>query len=256
MATVLAMPTEAAEAANRKREALLHFNAIKKAGAFVRVNSLRIGFHGYALKKNNLFGMLGYATEREVWEAAEIGPSTWYAKTRLAEAFEGLDEEDFCAMKGENAEALADLPKSKRLSPKWYKKAATESIKEFAELVDEEIGDDARPSDGKEKTVSYTVKMPKSRKKAVEAGLQEISKELGCDGDESRALELLVAEKTGTPSLVGVITTAVQKLKQIKELCESGLSSDEVLEKVIPMNEEMILDFAAALDSLQTLESQ
>ena len=109
-----------------------------------------------------------------------------------------------------------------------------------------------KPSNGREKIVTFSTKMPRSRKKVVEAGLLEFGKSAGCDGDTSRALELLVAEKSGTPSLVGVITGAVQKLKSIKELCESGLSSDEVLSKVIIMNEEMILDFAAALQNLES----
>jgi hypothetical protein len=96
--------------------------------------------------------------------------------------------------------------------------------------------------------------MPRSRKKVVDAGLLEISKEFGCEGDESRTLELLVAEKTGTPSLITVITTAVQRCKKIKELIESELSSDEILSQVVILNEESILELAASLQNLESAE--
>ncbi len=61
-----------------------------------------------------------------------------------------------------------------------------------------------------------------------------------------------MAEKTGTPSLVGVIRSAVERCTKIKNLAESGLSSDEVLSQVIVLNEESILEFATALQNLES----
>lgn len=244
------------EAANRKREAKKHFEIICKSGGLVSVNSMRIGFHAHALKKDNLFGILGFEDENQAREAAGVGESTWYANIRLAEQFNGVAEELFCAMKQANAKALADLPESKRLTEYWLRRAATEPLTKFAEAIDSEMNGKSRASDGKEGTVAKTFKMPKSRKKAVEQGLLEYGKQVGTEGDESRTLELMVAEKSGTPSLIAAIRNAVERLKKIKELCESGLSSDEVLSQAIILNEESILEFAAALDAVQNLESQ
>jgi hypothetical protein len=240
------------EAENRKADAKKHWSTITKSGGLVSVNSLRIGFHAAILKKENLFGLLGFENEKEAQVASAVGDSTWFAMIRLAEQFNGVSEELFVGMRQSNAKALADLPESKRLTEYWLRRAATDSMDTFAALIDAELDGKARESDGKERTVSYSVKMPKSRKKAVEAGLKEISKEYGCEGDESRTLELLVAEKTGTSSLVATITSAAQKCKLIKETCESGLSSDEVLSKVIVINEEMILEFASVLQNLES----
>lgn len=247
---------ESEEADRRKQEAKKHWSIITKSGGLVSVNSLRIGFHANVLKKDNLFGILGFENEKEAQQASGVGDSTWYAMIRLAEQFNGVSEDLFVGMKQANAKALADLPESQRLTEYWLRRAATDSMDTFAALIDAELDGKARESDGKERTVNYSVKMPTSRRKAVQSGLLEYSKVVGCDGDESRALELLVAEKTGTPSLVGTITSAVQKMKQVKTWIESGLSSDEVLSKVVVLNEEMILDFAACLDSLQNLESE
>jgi hypothetical protein len=244
------------EAENRKAEAKKHWSAITKAGGLVSVNSLRIGYHAYALKKDSLFGILGFENEKQAQEASGVGDSTWFAMIRLAEQFNTVTEGLFCEMKQANAKALADLPESKRLTEYWLRRAATDSMDTFAALIEAELDGHAKASDGKERTVSYSVKMPKSRRNSVQSGLLEYAKTVGVDGDESRALELLVAEKTGTPSLIGTITSAVQKLKQVKEWCESGLSSDEVLAKVVVLNEEMILEFAAALNGVQNLEKE
>lgn len=243
------------EAAKREAEAKHHFSIICKAGGLISTNSLRIGFHAHALKKGGLFGILGFENEREAQEASGVGDSTWFANIRLAEQFDGVSEDLFCGMKQANCRALADMPTSKRLDEYWLRRAATDSMDTFAALVDDEMEDKARASDGKERTVSYSVKMPKSRRKAVQSGLAEISKEYGCDGDESRTLELLVAEKTGSVSLIGAIKNAVLRCGRIKELLESGLSSDEILGQVVQINEETILECASALDGVQNLES-
>jgi hypothetical protein len=220
----------------------------------VSTNSLRIGYHAAALKRQSLFVMLGYESERQAQEASGVKQATWFNVVRIADAFPNVEEKIFCAMKLTNAEALMDLPESKRLTEYWMRRAATDSTDTFKAVIDEEMNGKEKPSNGREKIVSFSVKMPRSRKKVVDAGLLEISKEFGCEGDESRTLELLVAEKTGTPSLITVITTAVQRCKKIKELIESELSSDEILSQVVILNEESILELAASLQNLESAE--
>ena len=252
MATVSILEPVSKEAESRKKEALVHWKAIQQSGPLVSTNSLRIGYHAAALKREGLFGILGYENEKEAQEASGVKQSTWFNVVRIADAFPNVEEKVYIAMKLTNAEALMDLPESKRLTEYWMRRAATDSIDTFKAVVDEEMNGKAKPSDGREKIVTFSEKMPKSRKKAVDDGLLEISKEYGCEGDKGRTLELLVAEKTGSPSLIGAITNAVQRCKKIKDLIESGLSSDEVLSQVVILNEETILEFS---ESLQNLES-
>ena len=256
MATVSILEPISEEAGLRKKEAQKHWKAIEQSGPLVSTNSLRIGFHAAALKRDNLFGILGYENEKQAQEASGVKQSTWFNVVRISDAFPNVEEKLFCAMKLTNAETLMDLPESKRLTEYWMRRAATDSTDTFKAVVDEEMNGKAKPSDGRERVVSINIKMPQSRKKVVEAGLLEFAKSAGCDGDESRALELLVAEKTGSVSLIGSITNAVQRCKKIKELMESGLSSDEILSQVVVLNEESILEFGAALDGLQNLESE
>jgi len=243
------------EAENRKAEAKKHWSIITKSGGLVAINSLRIGFHAAIVKAQGMFGILGFENESEAQKESGVGDSTWYAMIRLAEQFQGVEESLFVAMKQANAKALADLPESKRLTEYWLRRAATDSMDTFAALIDSELDGKARESDGKERTVSLAYKMPKSRKKAVEAGLKEYAKSVGVEGDESRALELMVAEQTGSVSLIGAITNAVQRCKKVKELIEGGImSSDEVLSQVVVLNEESILEFSQALQNLESTQ--
>src|ERR1700678_1249400 len=96
------------EAENRKAEAKKHWSTITKSGGLVSVNSLRIGFHAAILKKENLFGLLGFENEKEAQESSGVGDSTWYAMIRLAEQFNGVAEDMFVGMRQANAKALAD----------------------------------------------------------------------------------------------------------------------------------------------------
>ena len=173
---------------------------------------------------------------------------------RIAEAFPSVDEKLFVAMKLTNAEAAMDLPESKRFTEYWMRLAATDPIDLFQKKVDDELDGHAKASTGRERVVSINIKMTKSQKKTIDSGLLEISKELGCEGNEAKALELIVAERTGSPSLIGAITNAVQRCKKIKELIESGLSSDEVLSHVVILNEETILEFGQSLQNLESPE--
>jgi hypothetical protein len=244
------------EAENRKAEAKKHWSAITKAGGLVSVNSLRIGYHAYALKKDSLFGILGFENEKQAQEASGVGDSTWFAMIRLAEQFNTVTEGLFCEMKQANAKALADLPESKRLTEYWLRRAATDSMDTFAALIEAELDGHAKASDGKERTVSYSVKMPKSRKKVIEAGLLEFAKSVGVEGDQSRALELIVQEHTGSVSLIESITHAITKIGEIKDMKESSMSVDEIIDFVYKRLDEIIAEFQDALNGVQNLESE
>jgi isopentenyldiphosphate isomerase len=251
MATVSVLNPVSEDAEFRKKEARDHWKAIQQSGPLVSTNSLRIGYHAAALKRDNLFGILGYANEKEAQEASGVKQATWYNVMRIAEAFPGVDEKLFIAQKLTNAEALMDLPESKRLTEYWLRRAATDSIDTFQSLVDTELDGHAKASAGREKVVSISIKMTKSQKKSIDAGIQEISKELGCEGNEAKTLELMVAERKEGVSLVGTISKAIDRIAAIKELSNSGLSSDEVLEKAYTGLDEIVADFRAALENLQ-----
>ena len=238
------------EAENRKQEAKKHWGTITKSGGLISVNSLRIGFHAAILKREGMFGILGFENEKEAQQASGVGDSTWYAMIRLSEQFNGVSEELFCGMRQANAKALAELPESKRLTEYWLRRAATDSMDTFAALIDAELDGKARDSDGKERTVSFAVKMSKSQK-SVETGLQEISKELGCEGNDAKTIELMVAERREGVSLVGTISKAIDRIAEIKKLGNSGLSTEEALEKAYAGLDEIVADFRAALENLQ-----
>lgn len=238
------------EAENRKKEAKKRFDVIRKSGGLVQVNSLRIGFNAYALKRDNMFGILGFDDEDAARDAAGVGESTWYANIRLAEQFNGVTEELFCAMKQANAKALADLPESKRLTEYWVRMAAQDSIKEFAEKVDKEMEGKARASDGKEASTSLKVSMPVSRKNVIEMKLKQVAEEMG-EQDQGRALELLLVERTEGVSLIGAMTQAITQIAEIKKLADSGLSAAEVLEKTHAGLDSIVENFRQALESAQ-----
>lgn len=200
------------------------------------------------MKSENLFGILGYASEEDARDASGVGRSTWYNTIAIAESFKDLPEELFVTMKLVNAQAATDLPESKRLDREWVKKAEEMSEKEFAKLVDEEMNGKARRSDGKERTVKMSIDMPASRKTVIEAKAKDFAEAHNMDAtDTGKVIEAMAVEATGGNTMTGAILNVVSRAKKIKELCESGLSSDEVLAQVIILNEETILECATAL---------
>jgi len=238
-------------ASARKAEALKHFDAIKKACELASTSSLRIGYHAHILKRDGLFSMLGFEHEEEARRAIGVGKSTWFNCIRLAEAFNGLEEEHFVSMKLLNAVSLADLPESKRLSREWIRMAGSMATGAFQQRVDEELDGRAKVSDGREQGVVLRMPMPLSRKKNVQEGLQEYAEKIGIDqGDTGRALEMLLVEKKGEVSLIESITNAIQHIRVAKEVRNSGLSADEALEKVNGILDEMALGFHAALKAI------
>jgi hypothetical protein len=208
------------------------------------------------LKRSTLFRILGYANEKEAQEASGVKQATWYNVMRIAEAFPNVDEKLFIAMKLTNAEAAMDLPESKRFTEYWLRRAATDSIDDFQVAVDKELDGHAKASTGRERVVSISIKAPASRKKFVDAGLKEYAKEVGCEGDESKALEIMVAENRGSVSLVGTISRAIEKIAAIKKYGNSGVSAAEALEKAYTDLDGIVSEFRAALESLQNLENE
>jgi len=240
---------EEAEIQSRKEEASFHFKQIKQASVLQNRNSLRIGFHAAALKEKNLWGILGFKDEHEAREAAGVGESTWFSTLRLAEQFKGVPEELFTAMRLTNAKALADLPESKRQDRDWLKAAADDSLKEFQAKVDLEMNGKTKDSDSKEVIRTFRTTMPASQMKTVERGIKEYAVSVGIDpSNTGKVLESMVTEHTGAPGLIGTITTAVAKIKEAKEFAHSGLSADEALGVLDRVMDEVILDFAHALE--------
>jgi hypothetical protein len=244
-------------AAERKAEAKQHFDIIKENAGVNSSSSMRIGWHAHYLKKNSLFGILGFEDEDEARKAAGVGESTWYANIRLAEAFQGITEAQFVSMKQANAKALSDLPESKRMSRDWIRMAGSVKIEEFADKCDEEMTGKAKPSDGKERSKVLSMPVPASRKKVIQEGLEEYAESIGIPkSDTGRALEMLVVEKTGQATLIQAITNANQHIKEAMGLKKSGLSADELLEKVYGILGDIALEFSAALDAARNGHEQ
>lgn len=240
-------------AEERKADAKKHFDIIKKEGGINSKSSLRVGWHAYYLKNRGLFGMLGFESEDQVREAAEVGESTWYSNIRIAEAFQSIEEDQFCSMKQGNAKRLSELPESERLSREWIRLAGSMKLKEFGQKCDEVMGEKEKPSNSKERATILRMPMPVSRKEVIETKLEEYGEKVGLEkGDIGRALEVLVVEQTQQVSLVQAITNAVQRIKAAKELRTSGLSAEESLDKVYGLLDDMALDFQHSLQGVQS----
>ena len=253
MPTVEVQPSDSREAEEqeirlRKDEATYHFKQIKQASVLQSRNSLRIGFHAFALKEKGLWGMLGFRDEQEAREAAGVKESTWHNVIRLAEAFRGLPEELFINMKLANASELADLPEARRLDREWVGYAAEESMRKFADRVAKEMNGKQRDSDTKEEIITMKMSMPESRRTVIEAGAKKFAEKHGMDtSDVSRVIEVMVVEQSEGTSLIGAIAGAVQSLKKARQVADSGLSAAEALEKVLEINDSIILEFGEAL---------
>jgi hypothetical protein len=209
------------------------------------------------MKEENLFGIMGFADEEAARDAAGVGKSTWYNTIAIAKAFDGLPEELFITMKLVNAQAALDLGESRRLDREWVKRAAELTEKQFAKLVDEELNGKARRSDGKERSVKMTVDMPASRKTVIEEKVKEFAEAHDMPPEDTgRVIEAMAVEATGGKTMLDAILHSMQRAKKIKELSESGLSSDEVLAQVILLNEDNILELAEILSTKSAEEKE
>ena len=239
----------------RKEEAQNHYQHILRAAGLQSRNSLRLGFHAFALKEKSLWGLLGFRDEHETREAAGVGESTWFSTIRLAEQFRTVPEELFIGMRLTNAKALSELPESKRQDRDWIKYATDESLKDFAKRCDVEINGKAKDSDTKEQNATVKMTMPVSRKKVIEEGAKKFAEKHGLDpADTSKALELMVVEQGQSDgvTLIGSITAAVQHIKAAKEKVHSGISVEEGLALLEKTMDDMVLEFAAALEGAKS----
>lgn len=253
--TEISREQEAQEIKSRKSEATFHWKQVTQAAMLQSRNSLRIGFHALAIKDKGLWGMLGFRDENEAREAADVSESGWFANIRLAEHYRGVAEELFVTMKQANAKAACDVPLSVRVSPEWLEAASKESIKVFAKRVDEEMTGKARPSGTVEPNVPFKASMPASQRRAVTQGIKEYAERVGIDpADTGTVLETMVAEQRGGVSLIEAITNAIQRIKEVKVVTHSGVSSDEALVKVEEVLDQMAIDFAAALQNASQAE--
>ena len=107
--------------------------------------------------------MLGYESERQAQEASGVKQATWFNVVRIADAFPNVEEKIFCAMKLTNAEALMDLPESKRLTEYWMRRAATDSTDTFKAVIDEEMNGKEKPSNGREHIVTFSARCRRSK---------------------------------------------------------------------------------------------
>ena len=239
----------------RKEEALHHYQHVLRAAGLQSRNSLRLGFHAFALKEKSLWGLLGFRDEHETREAAGVGESTWFSTIRLAEQFRTVPEELFIGMRLTNAKALSELPESKRQDRDWIKWATDESLKDFAKRCDEEMNGKARDSDTKEHVTTMRMQMPASRQKVIEEKAKEFAEKHGLDpADTSKAIECALvnqSQSTGT-TLIGAITGAVQAIKAAKEQVHSGISVEEGLALLEKTMDDMVLEFAAALEGAKS----
>lgn len=241
----------AVEVDARKKRAQERFSKICSSNTFVNVNSLRIGFNAHLMKRDNDFGILGFEDEDAARVASGVGRSSWYANIRLAEYFEGIDEETFCAAKQDNLSVMTDLPQSKRLDAEWLRLATDTPIKEFKKLVDDELNGRAKASDGKERSTNLKVSMPASRKTVIEEKLEQIAKDMG-EKDQGRALELVLVERTEGVSLIGAMRQAIDRIAEVKKLNESLMSPAEILERTFAELDGIVELFRTALELAQT----
>jgi hypothetical protein len=127
---------------------------------------------------------------------------------------------------------LGKLTKEVRLDEKLIERAGKMSAKKFEQylkekghLQKEEV--DAEPDSGsnvQEIPVTFKMQMFQARLDAIMEGIREFAAQHQI-GDESRALELIVAEVTGAKHYAAIFTEAVPKLKAA--LKEDGGSAEE-----------------------------
>lgn len=241
--------SDASDVKRLKAIAKEHWDVLLKASGMESTSSLQIGYRAYRLKKENLFGVLGFESENDAREAAGVGASTWYENIRLAEAFKDVPEVKFVAMKQANCKALADMPESARNSAQWLKDANHKSMKDFKAMVDEAMNGKARASDTKERSTSMKVDMPVSRKAVIEEKVAEFAATHGLQKDDvGKVFEVMCIETTSGKTLSGAIANAIQRIKRAKDhMYHSNLSAVDALAKVEEELDGMALDFHEAL---------
>jgi hypothetical protein len=65
----------------------------------------------------------------------------------------------------------------------------------------------------------------------------------------------MVVEQSEGKTLIGAIIGAIQSLKRAKDVADSGLSVEEALEKVLEINDAIILEFSEVLSQAEQKNS-
>ena len=108
---------------------------IRESAQALSKSSLRIGWYGYILRQNNLFGTLGFSCEKDYYESCKIGRSTWYRAVSIAESLQHLGKDAVLSMNVENARILAKVPEGDDEFAFLSDEAIVRPTKEFADLA-------------------------------------------------------------------------------------------------------------------------
>lgn len=212
-------------------------------------STLSTGFWGYKIKKEGLFGVLGFESETAYYESRHVSRSTWYAYTSLAEAFEKLPEREFLKFNADCAKLLAKLPEEKRYREDLIKKAQEMTEPEFQKVMLRFKAAEENVDEG-EVIVTFKLRMPESRREFILDTLKAFISDHKLDEDDhSRALELAMAElRTGDK----VRTTVVQHIPRLRIAWEllngkgGNKSADEIMKEVHEILGEHIRGVATA----------
>ncbi len=205
-----------------KEQILASDKCIKETWPQVRKMNMLIGWEGAFIQRHNGWKLLGFDDQHAYRLALQISKSTWYKHIGIAEKFAELDKEAFTSMSIENAHRLSVEPPHVRYDPVNVKKAATTLSREFRDtLTTEGAHREGKPE--VEKWVELTWKMKEARREWIEKSLEKWCvengvnetwcKEHGID-ENAYALEMLLAESVGRPTLVGFMMEEIPKLTE------------------------------------------
>lgn len=154
--------------------------------------TMKIGWYGSRIKAHDKFAELGYLNEKDYWAKKEIGETTWYEMVRIAEAFIFCTEQEFFAMKIQNASALSRVPDEHRYDPEMLQKAAAESIKKFDATV-AKYREHKEGIPQAEQKATFKLRMNRGQLEMISESLGEWMEERNL-ADQAEALVLLMAE--------------------------------------------------------------
>ena len=203
-----------------KEQILASDQCIRETWPRVRKMSMLIGWEAAFIQRNEGWTLLGFEDQHSYRQALQISRSTWYKHIALAEKFVELDKESFVAMSIENAQRLSVEPPDVRYDPANVEKAATKLAREFRdELTNEGAHREGKPV--VEKWVEMHWRMKEARRDWIEKSLEKWCEENGINETYCRehgidengyALEMLLAEATSKPTLVGFMIESIPKL--------------------------------------------
>lgn len=212
-------------------------------------STLRTGYWGYKIKKEGLFSVLGFESEKAYYEHRRVSRSTWYVYVRLAEAFEKLPEREFVKFNADCAKHLATLPEEKRYREDLIKKAQELTEPEFQKVMLRFKAKEDKIDEG-EVIVTFKLRMPESRREFILDTLKEFIHEHKLDEDDhSRALELAMAELRTSDKVRTKVVQNIGRLQAAWGLLNGkggNRSADEIMKEVHDVLGEHIRSVAQA----------